>query len=51
MGPLLDMGFGFVEMGGVCPEPQTGNPKPRCFRLSEKESVINRYGLNSQGVQ
>ncbi len=50
MGALGDIGFGFVEVGGVCPEPQPGNPKPRCFRLTESESVINRYGLNSEGV-
>lgn len=46
---LLRMGFGFVEVGGVTPEPQSGNPKPRIFRLSEDKGVINRYGLNSDG--
>ena len=44
------MGFGFVEVGGVCPQPQPGNPQPRCFRLPETQSVINRYGLNSEGA-
>lgn len=46
---LLQMGFGFVEVGGVTPEPQEGNPKPRMFRLAEDKAVINRYGLNSDG--
>ncbi|HSX20937.1 MAG TPA: dihydroorotate dehydrogenase (quinone), partial [Gammaproteobacteria bacterium] len=46
---LLKMGFGFVEVGGVTPEPQTGNAKPRMFRLVEDKAVINRYGLNSEG--
>merc|ERR1719433_474780 len=46
---LLEMGFGFVEIGSVTPEPQEGNPKPRVFRLFEDRSVINRYGFNSEG--
>ncbi|ETV71768.1 dihydroorotate dehydrogenase (fumarate) [Aphanomyces astaci] len=46
---LLDMGFGFVEIGSVTPLPQDGNPKPRVFRLVEDRGVINRYGFNSQG--
>lgn len=46
---LLSMGFGFVEVGGVTPEPQAGNPKPRIFRLVEDRAIINRYGLNSEG--
>lgn len=50
MGPLLDMGFGFVEVGGVTPLPQLGNPKPRAFRLTEDRAIINRYGLNSDGA-
>lgn len=49
MGGLLNMGFGFVEIGGVTPEPQPGNPKPRIFRLVEDQAIINRYGLNSEG--
>ena len=39
---LLKMGFGFVEVGSITPEPQPGNPKPRVFRLSEDKAVINR---------
>ena len=46
---LLNFGFGFIEVGGVTPEPQPGNPKPRVFRLKEDRSVINRYGFNSCG--
>ncbi|AVO43877.1 quinone-dependent dihydroorotate dehydrogenase [Phreatobacter cathodiphilus] len=47
----LRLGFGFVEVGGVTPKPQPGNPKPRVFRLVSDEAVINRYGLNSDGVE
>ncbi|XP_067158378.1 dihydroorotate dehydrogenase (quinone), mitochondrial isoform X9 [Apteryx mantelli] len=46
---LYKMGFGFVEVGTVTPQPQEGNPKPRVFRLAEDEAVINRYGFNSHG--
>lgn len=41
---LYKVGFGFVEVGTVTPEPQEGNPKPRVFRLLEDEAVINRWG-------
>lgn len=47
---MLGMGFGFVEIGSVCPKPQPGNPQPRVFRLIEDEAVINRYGFNSDGA-
>jgi dihydroorotate dehydrogenase len=46
---LLRVGFGFVEIGSVTPEPQDGNPKPRVFRLVADEAIINRYGFNSDG--
>ncbi|XP_070809076.1 dihydroorotate dehydrogenase (quinone), mitochondrial isoform X4 [Pituophis catenifer annectens] len=46
---LFKMGFGFVEVGSVTPEPQEGNAKPRVFRLPEDQAIINRYGFNSQG--
>ncbi|XP_077300643.1 dihydroorotate dehydrogenase 2 [Arctopsyche grandis] len=46
---LKKIGFGIVEIGSVTPEPQSGNPKPRVFRLSEDEAIINRYGFNSSG--
>lgn len=44
------MGFGFVEIGTVTPRPQTGNPKPRLFRLPEHGAIINRMGFNNEGV-
>ena len=47
---LLGLGFGFVEVGGVVPRPQPGNPQPRVFRLAADRAVINRYGLNSEGL-
>ncbi|MDC7684036.1 quinone-dependent dihydroorotate dehydrogenase [Asticcacaulis sp. BYS171W] len=43
-------GFGFVECGTVTPLPQDGNPRPRLFRLSEDEAVINRMGFNNKGL-
>ncbi|KAG7298952.1 hypothetical protein JYU34_017418 [Plutella xylostella] len=46
---LRNLGFSIVEIGSVTPEPQPGNPKPRVFRLSEDQAVINRYGFNSEG--
>jgi dihydroorotate dehydrogenase len=48
---LLDQGFGFVEIGGVTPLPQPGNPRPRLFRLTEDGAVINRMGFNSVGLE
>lgn len=52
MGPLMQsLGFGFIEIGSVTANPSTGNPKPRSFRLPEDKSVINRLGLNNDGVQ
>jgi dihydroorotate dehydrogenase len=39
---LLRLGFGFVEVGGVTPQPQPGNPRPRLFRLDADQAVINR---------
>src|ERR1700761_7794652 len=44
---MLRAGFGFVECGTVTPLPQSGNPKPRLFRLSEDQAVINRMGFNN----
>lgn len=37
------MGFSFVEVGSITPEPQEGNAKPRVFRLTDDDAVINRY--------
>jgi dihydroorotate dehydrogenase len=49
--PALRLGFGFVEVGTVTPRPQTGNPRPRVFRLPEDSAVINRLGFNSGGME
>jgi dihydroorotate dehydrogenase len=45
------LGFGFLEIGGVTPRPQPGNARPRLFRLREAEALINRLGLNNDGVE
>src|SRR5690625_1456012 len=47
---LAGLGFGFIEIGTLTPEPQIGNPKKRLFRLVEDEAIINRMGFNNQGV-
>jgi dihydroorotate dehydrogenase len=46
---MLALGFGFVEVGTLTPRPQTGNDKPRLFRLAEDRAVINRLGFNNGG--
>lgn len=46
---LFDVGFSYVEIGSITPEPQPGNPTPRFFRLPRDDAVINRYGFNSTG--
>lgn len=46
---LAALGFGHVEVGTVTPLPQTGNPKPRLFRLVEDDAIINRMGFPSRG--
>jgi dihydroorotate dehydrogenase len=43
-------GFGFVEVGGITPRPQAGNPRPRLFRLEEDRALINRMGFNNDGL-
>ncbi|GIV27613.1 MAG: dihydroorotate dehydrogenase (quinone) [Bacteroidia bacterium] len=48
---LAALGFQFVEIGTVTPRPQSGNPKPRLFRLIKDEAIINRMGFNNDGVQ
>lgn len=44
------LGLGFVELGTVTPRPQAGNPRPRLFRLSADEALINRMGFNNDGA-
>ena len=48
---LFKLGFGFVEVGTITPLTQSGNPKPRVFRLVEDKALINRLGFNNQGCQ
>jgi len=48
---VLRLGFGFVEVGTVTPLKQSGNPKPRIFRLEEDQALINRLGFNNDGVE
>ena len=48
---LLRLGFGFVEIGTVTPKPQSGNSRPRLFRLERDEAVINRMGFNNDGAE
>ena len=50
MEALCALGFGFVEIGGVTPRPQPGNPRPRVFRLTADGAVINRLGFNNKGL-
>jgi dihydroorotate dehydrogenase len=47
---LARLGFGFIEVGTVTPRSQPGNPRPRLFRIREKEAIINRFGFNSSGL-
>jgi len=47
---LAALGFGFVEIGTVTPRPQPGNDKPRLFRITEANAIINRMGFNNLGV-
>ena len=42
--------FGFIEAGTVTPRPQSGNPKPRMFRLPRSHALINRLGFNNEGA-
>jgi dihydroorotate dehydrogenase len=48
---LAALGFGFLEIGTVTPRPQPGNPKPRLFRLQDREAIINRLGFNNGGLE
>jgi dihydroorotate dehydrogenase len=48
---LARLGFGFIEVGTVTPLAQAGNPRPRLFRIVEKNALINRFGFNNVGVE
>jgi dihydroorotate dehydrogenase len=47
---LSNLGFGFIEIGTLTPQPQEGNPKKRLFRLKQDSAIINRMGFNNGGV-
>src|SRR5271165_1198337 len=47
---LAALGFGFIEVGTVTPSPQPGNPRPRLYRLTRDEALINRMGFNNEGA-
>ena len=47
---LSALGFGFIEIGTITPKPQPGNPKKRLFRLINDNGIINRLGINNDGV-
>src|SRR5688572_13285940 len=47
---LAAIGFGFIEIGTLTPQPQSGNEKPRLFRLPQDQALINRMGFNNMGV-
>jgi dihydroorotate dehydrogenase len=49
--PLAALGFGFIEVGTITPRPQPGNDKPRMFRLTDEQALINRMGFNNKGVE
>ncbi|WP_425411258.1 quinone-dependent dihydroorotate dehydrogenase [Nesterenkonia alba] len=49
--PLSALGFGHIEVGTVTAKAQPGNPRPRLFRLTEDEALINRMGFNNGGAQ
>ncbi len=48
---LSNLGFSFVEIGTITPEPQTGNKRPRSFRLAKDSALINRMGFNNYGIE
>lgn len=48
---LACLGFGFIEVGTVTPQPQAGNPRPRLFRLPADRALVNRMGFNNEGLE
>lgn len=51
LAPLMQSGFGFLEVGAATPKPQPGNPRPRLFRLRRDRAAINRFGFNNDGIE
>ena len=48
---LAQLGFGFIESGAITPQPQSGNPPPRLYRLPQQQALINRMGFNNCGMR
>jgi len=48
---MPEIGCGFAEIGSVTPRPQTGNPRPRLFRLTADQAIVNRLGFNNDGLE
>jgi len=48
---LTAIGFGFVEVGTLTPLPQSGNPRPRIFRLPKDRAIVHRMGLPNRGLE
>ena len=48
---LSRLGFGFIEVGTVTPRAQPGNARPRMFRLTQANALINRMGFNNDGIE
>ena len=48
---MIRLGMGFAEVGSITPKSQSGNPRPRVFRLPKDKGIINRYGFNSKGIE
>lgn len=48
---LGQFGFGFIEVGSITPRAQSGNDKPRLFRLRDQQAIINRMGFNNKGIE
>ena len=51
MHSMFSFGFGFLEVGTITPLPQSGNSKPRVFRLCEDKAIINSLGFNNKGIK
>jgi dihydroorotate dehydrogenase len=47
---MVHLGFGFIEVGTITPKGQPGNLKPRLFRLTQDDALINRMGFNNEGL-
>ena len=48
--PLAALGYGHIDFGTFTPRPQSGNEKPRLFRLVSEQSIQNAMGFNNEGA-